>query len=137
MIQAASSRVAHTPEDKTAAFDSPAGQKAGQFYVSLRKYSSPDLWGSDSWTARTTFATGKTAMYMAYDRQPSRLDLAKVQKGKRVQLGPTVTLDQERCILCTRCVRFMREVAKQPQLGPTARAAGGDLSQPLGLSAVR
>jgi len=52
-------------DDKTAAFDSPEGQKAAQFYVSLRNYSSPDLWGSDSWTARTTFATGKTAMYMA------------------------------------------------------------------------
>ena len=49
---------------------------------------------------------------MKYDRQPSRLDIPKVAKGKRVELGPTVTLDQERCILCTRCVRFMREVAK-------------------------
>ena len=54
-----------TEDDKKAAFASPAGLKAGQFYVSLRKYSSPDLWGSDSWTARSTFATGKTAMYMA------------------------------------------------------------------------
>ena len=54
-----------TPDDKHAAFDSAAGQKAAQFYVSLRNYSSPDLWGSDSWTSRGTFATGKTAMYMA------------------------------------------------------------------------
>jgi multiple sugar transport system substrate-binding protein len=52
-------------DDKSAAFASSAGLKAGDFYVGLRKYSSPDLWGSDSWTARTTFATGKTAMYMA------------------------------------------------------------------------
>lgn len=59
--------------------------------------------------------------YMQHDRQPSRLDVAKVQKGKRVQLGPAVTLDQERCILCTRCVRFMREVAKNPQLGVAQR----------------
>ncbi len=59
--------------------------------------------------------------YMKYDRQPSRLDVPKVAKGKRVQLGPTVTLDQERCILCTRCVRFMREVAKAPQLGVAER----------------
>jgi len=42
-------------------------------------------------------------------------------KGKRVELGPTVTLDQERCILCTRCVRFMREVAENPQLGVAQR----------------
>jgi multiple sugar transport system substrate-binding protein len=54
-----------TPDDKHAAFASPAGLKAGEFYVGLRKYSSPDLWGSDSYTSRVTFATGKTAMYMA------------------------------------------------------------------------
>ncbi len=54
-----------TDGDKKAAFASPAGLKAGEFYVGLRKYSSPDLWGSDSWTSRSTFATGKTAMYMA------------------------------------------------------------------------
>ena len=59
--------------------------------------------------------------YMKYDRQPSRLDVPKVQKGKRVQLGPLVVIDQERCILCTRCVRFMREVAKAPQLGVAER----------------
>jgi NADH-quinone oxidoreductase subunit G len=59
--------------------------------------------------------------YMKYDRQPSRLDVPKVQKEKRVVLGPTVVLDRERCILCTRCVRFMREVAKQPQLGVAER----------------
>jgi NADH-quinone oxidoreductase subunit G len=59
--------------------------------------------------------------YMKYDRQPSRLDIPKVQKGKRVQLGPAVVIDQERCILCTRCVRFMREVAKAPQLGVAER----------------
>jgi NADH-quinone oxidoreductase subunit G len=59
--------------------------------------------------------------YMKYDRQPSRLDVPKVQKGKRVELGPLVVIDQERCILCTRCVRFMREVAKAPQLGVAER----------------
>jgi NADH-quinone oxidoreductase subunit G len=59
--------------------------------------------------------------YMKYDRQPSRLDVPKVQKGKRVELGPMVVLDQERCILCTRCVRFMREIAKAPQLGVSER----------------
>jgi NADH-quinone oxidoreductase subunit G len=59
--------------------------------------------------------------YMKYDRQPSRLDVPKLQKGKRLQIGPMVVLDQERCILCTRCVRFMREVAKAPQLGVAER----------------
>ncbi len=59
--------------------------------------------------------------YMKYDRQPSRLDMPKAVKGKRVVLGPMVVLDQERCILCTRCVRFMREIAKAPQLGVAER----------------
>src|SRR5512140_2338609 len=61
--------------------------------------------------------------YMGFDRQSSRLDIPKVVKGKKIWLGPQVTLDQERCILCTRCVRFMREVAKDPQLGVAERGA--------------
>jgi NADH-quinone oxidoreductase subunit G len=36
---------------------------------------------------------------------------------KRVDLGPTVVLDQERCILCRRCVRFCREVSETGELG--------------------
>jgi NADH-quinone oxidoreductase subunit G len=59
--------------------------------------------------------------YMQYNHQPSRLDVPKVKLGKRVPLGNLVVLDQERCILCTRCVRFMREVRKNPQLGVDAR----------------
>ncbi len=59
--------------------------------------------------------------YMQYDTQASRLDVPKVKLGKRVPLGKLVVLDQERCILCTRCVRFMSEVRKNPQLGVDAR----------------
>jgi NADH-quinone oxidoreductase subunit G len=66
--------------------------------------------------------------YMKFDQQPSRLDISKRQKGKRVKLGPLVTLDEERCILCTRCVRFMREVAKQPQLGVSMRGSRSFIS---------
>lgn len=36
--------------------------------------------------------------------------------GKHIDIGPTVMLDQERCILCSRCVRFMRDVAGDEQL---------------------
>jgi NADH-quinone oxidoreductase subunit G len=35
---------------------------------------------------------------------------------KRVDLGPTIVFDQERCILCRRCVRFCREVPKTGEL---------------------
>jgi NADH-quinone oxidoreductase subunit G len=61
--------------------------------------------------------------YMAHDRKPSRLDMPKLVKAKRIWLGPQVTLDQERCILCTRCVRFMSEIAKEPQLGVAQRGS--------------
>lgn len=61
--------------------------------------------------------------YMRYDFKPSRLVGDKVMKSKRKILGPSVVLDQERCILCTRCVRFMREVAKEPQLGVFGRGS--------------
>jgi NADH-quinone oxidoreductase subunit G len=61
--------------------------------------------------------------YMKYDFKPSRLDGPKVLKSKRKVLGPQVVLDQERCILCTRCVRFMDEVAHEPQLGVFGRGS--------------
>ncbi len=36
--------------------------------------------------------------------------------AKRKSLGDVIVLDQERCILCSRCVRFFEEVTKKPQL---------------------
>jgi NADH-quinone oxidoreductase subunit G len=41
--------------------------------------------------------------------------------GKRIDLGPSIVLDQERCIACSRCVRFMDEVAKDGQLALAGR----------------
>ncbi|HEY8208629.1 MAG TPA: 2Fe-2S iron-sulfur cluster-binding protein [Myxococcaceae bacterium] len=61
--------------------------------------------------------------YMRYDHKPSRLEGGKILKAKRKVLGPLVVLDQERCILCTRCVRFMQEVPKEPQLGLFGRGS--------------
>jgi NADH-quinone oxidoreductase subunit G len=40
---------------------------------------------------------------------------------KRVDLGEVILFDEERCILCTRCVRFQSTVLKDPQLGVTNR----------------
>ena len=60
--------------------------------------------------------------YMEYDQQAlAARHRPRCARPSAVQLGPLVTLDQERCILCTRCVRFMREVAKDPQLGVAER----------------
>jgi NADH-quinone oxidoreductase subunit G len=41
----------------------------------------------------------------------------KVKKPKHVVLGPRVTLDDERCILCSRCIRFCQEIAHDDVLG--------------------
>jgi NADH-quinone oxidoreductase subunit G len=40
---------------------------------------------------------------------------------KGTPLGPTIMLDQERCILCRRCVRFCREISKTGEIGVFAR----------------
>jgi NADH-quinone oxidoreductase subunit G len=53
----------------------------------------------------------------AYGRGYSRFIEQKNVKPKRTQLGPRVTLDDERCILCSRCIRFCKEVAKDDVLG--------------------
>ncbi len=49
--------------------------------------------------------------------QDSRFLENKVKKPKNVELGPRVTLDDERCILCSRCIRFSKEIAKDDVLG--------------------
>ncbi len=51
----------------------------------------------------------------------SRFEEDKVHKPKRFPLGPHVMLDVERCIMCSRCVRFAEEIAKQPVLTFTQR----------------
>jgi NADH-quinone oxidoreductase subunit G len=47
----------------------------------------------------------------------------KVKKPKRVEIGPRVTLDDERCVLCSRCIRFMKEVAHDDVLGFVSRGS--------------
>src|SRR5581483_9230246 len=52
-----------------------------------------------------------------YGNQGSRFLENKVKKPKNVELGPRVTLDDERCILCSRCIRFCQEIAHDDVLG--------------------
>jgi NADH-quinone oxidoreductase subunit G len=47
----------------------------------------------------------------------SRFIEEKVKKPKRVDIGPRIVLDDERCILCSRCIRFMQEIAHDDVLG--------------------
>ena len=60
--------------------------------------------------------------YMDYGQYRSQMPIEeKVKKQKVVDLGPQVVLDQERCILCARCTRFLDEVTKTSELGLFAR----------------
>src|SRR5216684_6816253 len=55
--------------------------------------------------------------YMDYDQRASRVELGKkVHKGKAIYIGSGVMLDQERCIVCARCTRFLSEVTNTHEL---------------------
>ncbi len=56
--------------------------------------------------------------YMDYGLYDPKFDEMKVKKTKKAfSIGPTVMLDQERCILCSRCVRFGDEITKTHDFG--------------------
>lgn len=59
--------------------------------------------------------------YMKYGKYDNRSIVEKVHKNKVVDIGDTVVLDQERCVLCSRCVRFCNEVSKTDELAITQR----------------
>ena len=61
-------------------------------------------------------------------RKAVGLSIRKFTKPKRIQLGPRVVLDAERCINCTRCVRFTEEISKSNQLTISQR---GDHNYPI------
>lgn len=61
--------------------------------------------------------------YMESGFYDSRVNTdTKVKARKRVDLGSNVMLDQERCVLCTRCVRFCSQITKTNELGVINRA---------------
>ena len=60
---------------------------------------------------------------MAYGQGASRMVDAKSSKPKAVDLGPTIVLDEERCILCLRCVRFDDVITQERSLRTEDRGA--------------
>jgi NADH-quinone oxidoreductase subunit G len=74
-----------------------------------------------------------------YNARSSRFLEEKEHKPKNVPLGPTVMLDAERCIMCTRCVRFCDEIPQTSELGMLNRGdrstiavnPGKELNNPL------
>ena len=69
---------------------------------------------------------GLQDQYMRFGQYDSQMGEQKVKKKKVVDLGEKIVLDSERCILCSRCVRFTEEVSKTNELGIFQR---GDRSE--------
>jgi NADH-quinone oxidoreductase subunit G len=66
--------------------------------------------------------------YMAHAGHDSRYPLGqKTRRRKAFNLGPLVKLDQERCILCTRCVRFTRNVTKTNEVQVFSRGHNSEI----------
>ncbi len=82
--------------------------------------------------------------YMDAGLYDSRVDTQKQKAKKHVDLGSEVMLDQERCVLCTRCVRFTKNITKTNELGVLKRAdhsvittfPGKKLDNPYALNVV-
>lgn len=82
--------------------------------------------------------------YMEHGLYDPRFDENKTKRRKARPIGPYVILDQERCILCTRCVRFTREISKTCELGVFDRGhrseidvvPGHELSNPYSANVI-
>jgi NADH-quinone oxidoreductase subunit G len=82
--------------------------------------------------------------YMEHDRAPSRFDAGKIHDRKKTVFGPHVIFDGERCIKCTRCVRFCQEISKTNELAVVNRGdhstislfADAQLDNPLSANVV-
>ncbi len=54
---------------------------------------------------------------MTYGRSESRMNVVQVAKSKKMDFGCGVVHDQERCVVCGRCVRFCRQITETGELG--------------------
>ncbi len=66
--------------------------------------------------------------YMKYSLDDSRMRVEQVTKGKCMDFGCGVVHDQERCVLCGRCVRFTRQITKTGELGIVNRTDAARVS---------
>ena len=66
--------------------------------------------------------------YMTYGGKESRMTVPPVTKSKKMDFGGGVVHDQERCVLCGRCVRFCRQITKTGELGIVNRTDAARVS---------
>ncbi|MBI3554366.1 MAG: (2Fe-2S)-binding protein [Elusimicrobia bacterium] len=107
-------------EGMVVASDSPAAMRAQQSSLELHLVNHP----LDCPVCDQSGECGLQDYYMEIGRYESQVREDKLHKGKRIEAGPHVMLDQERCILCTRCTRFVDEVTKTHELGIFGRGHG-------------
>ena len=65
--------------------------------------------------------------YMKFGLYESRMDENKIKRHKAEVIGPHVILDTERCILCSRCVRFVNEVSHSHEIGIFNRGSQSEI----------
>lgn len=81
---------------------------------------------------------------MDHHHSLTRVDVPKIRKPKHKDIGREIVLDAERCILCSRCIRFCEEVSETGELTMTRRgdreildiAEGHRLDNPYSLNVV-
>lgn len=65
--------------------------------------------------------------YMKFGLYDSRMNEDKIKRHKAQVIGPHVILDTERCILCSRCVRFVEEVSDSHEIGILNRGGRSEI----------
>ncbi len=68
---------------------------------------------------------GECRLQDYYDRHGlcgSRMAEPRERREKKLPIGRRLLLDRERCVLCTRCVRFLRQVTRTGELGVFERS---------------
>ncbi len=58
-----------------------------------------------------------------YGKAQSRLNEPKVQREDKYHIGEQIALFTDRCVMCTRCVRFTREISGTSELQVVARGS--------------
>ncbi|MGB8957377.1 MAG: 2Fe-2S iron-sulfur cluster-binding protein [Candidatus Aminicenantales bacterium] len=66
--------------------------------------------------------------YDAYGLFAGRMAEPRERRDKKAPIGRGLVLDRERCVLCTRCVRFLRQVTGTGELGVFERGLRSEVS---------
>jgi NADH-quinone oxidoreductase subunit G len=65
--------------------------------------------------------------YDVHGRHAGRMLEPRERRAKKIPIGRGLLLDRERCVLCTRCVRFLRQVTRTGELGVFERGLAAEI----------